>query len=301
MIPSQYQQYASTVTLGCMNYQSVWNDKAASLDKVKRLITEAAGQGINILAFPELSLSGYEANEDNTMHREFAETIPGPVTEEVAELTKKLGIYVILGMPERDVDNADICYISCPLIGPEGLIGAYRKLHIATPPLFAESLCFTGGDSVPVFETEYGPIGIQVCADFWVFPELSRLLMLKGARVIINSTASMTLPGRPFYMTSMTAARATENMVYAASANLVGKEKTKSYYGYSTIAGPAFPRFSHVYAQAEDKEELISATLSFDKLHRFREAVSLEKLRRSDVIRDEFSRLAAGGNQGAPG
>ena len=291
MIPEDYRDYEDTVTLGCVNYGSIWNDKAASLAKVKKLITEAAEQGINILAFPELCLSGYEANEDNTMHREFAETIPGPVTEEIAELTKKLDIYVVLGMPERDGDDPDICYISCALLGPEGLIGTYRKLHLGTPPLFKESLCFSGGNSVPVFTTRYGPIGLQICADFWVFPELSRILMLKGARIIINSTASMTLPGRPFYITSMTAARATENMVYTASANLVGKERTLSYYGYSTIAGPAFPRFSHIYAQAEDMEEIISATLSFDKLHRFREAVSLEKLRRSDVIRDEFNHL----------
>ena len=105
MIPEDYRDYEDTVTLGCVNYGSIWNDKAASLAKVKKLITEAADQGINILAFPELSLSGYEANEDNTMHREFAETIPGPVTEEIAELTKKLDIYVVLGMPERDRDN----------------------------------------------------------------------------------------------------------------------------------------------------------------------------------------------------
>lgn len=291
MIPERYRQYEDTVTLGCVNYDSIWNDKAASIAKVKELIMEAAEQGINILAFPELSLSGYESNEENTMHREFAETIPGPVTEEIAALTRRLDIYVVLGMPERNAEDDDTCYISCPLIGPEGLIGAYRKLHLGTPPLFRESLCFTGGDSVPVFPTRYGPIGIQICADFWVFPELSRILMLKGARIIVNSTASMTMPGRPFYITSMTAARATENMVYTASANLVGEERTLSYYGHSTIAGPAFPRFSHVYAQAEDREEIISATLSFARLHRFRETVSLDKLRRSDVIHDEFKQI----------
>ena len=291
MIPEQYRKYEDTVSLGCVNYRSIWNDKAASLAKVKKLITEAAQQGVNILAFPELSLSGYESNEDNTMHREFAETIPGPITEEIAELTRRLDIYVVLGMPERSAEEDGTCYISCPLLGPEGLIGAYRKLHLGTPPLFRESLCFTGGSRVPVFETRYGPIGIQICADFWVFPELCRILMLKGARIIINSTASMTMPGRPFYITTMTAARATENMVYTASANLVGKENTLSYYGCSTIAGPDYPRFSHVYAQAGDKEEIISAELSFTRLHEFRDALALEKIRRSDVIDDEFEQM----------
>ncbi len=284
------------MTLGCVNYQSIWNDKDASVAKVKKLIGEAADQGINILAFPELSLSGYESNEDNTMHKAFAETIPGPITEEIAELTRNRDIYVALGMPEYSAEGDGACYISCPLIGPEGLIGVYRKLHLGEPPLFRESLCFSRGDSVPVFETRYGPIGLQICADFWVFPELSRILMLKGARVIINSTASMTLPGRPFYINSMTTARATENLVYAASANLVGQENTLSYYGCSLISGPAFPRFSHIYAQAEDKEEIISATLSFAKLHRFRSAVALDKLRRADLIRDEFNRLQSSEN-----
>ena len=296
MIPARYQDYEKSVTVGCVNYDSVWGDKAANLTKIKGMIKEAADQGINILAFPELALSGYECNEDFTMHRQAAEKIPGPATDEIAALTKELDIYVAFGMPEQDPDNADICYIACPLIGPEGLIGNYRKVHIGPLPLFTETRCFTGGSAVPVFETRYGPVGIQICADFWVYPELSRILMLKGARLIINSTGSADAPDRPFYMTSMTCARATENMVYTASANFVGTDRTKSYYGHSTIAGPAFPRFSKVYAQGTDKEEIVSATLSFETLHRFREAVSIDKLRRSEVIMKEFQNLDASRN-----
>ena len=296
MIPQRYQRYENSVTVGCVNYDSVWGDKAANLEKIKGMITEAADQGINVLAFPELALSGYECNEDFTMHRQAAETIPGPATEEIAVLTKKLDIYVAFGMPEQDKNDPDVCYIACPLIGPDGLIGNYRKIHIGPLPMFTETMCFKGGNAVPVFETRYGPIGIQICADFWVYPELSRILMLKGARLIINSTGSADAPDRPFYMTAMTCARATENMLYTASANFVGKDRTKSYYGHSTIAGPAFPRFSKVYAQGTDKEEIVSATLSFEKLHRFREIVPIDKLRRSEVIMEEFQNLAAGRN-----
>jgi len=297
MIPARYQGYEKSVTVGCVNYDSVWGDKAANLEKIKVLIAEAADQGIDILAFPELALSGYECSEDFTMHRHAAETIPGPATEEIAALTRKFDIYVAFGMPEQDKNDPDVRYIACPLIGPDGLIGAYRKIHIGPLPMFTETRCFQGGNAVPVFETRYGPIGIQICADFWVYPELSRILMLKGARLIINSTGSADAPDRPFYMTTMTCARATENMVYTASANFVGKDRTKSYYGHSTIAGPAFPRFTKVYAQGTDKEEIVSATLSFEKLHRFRETIGIDKLRRSGVIMEEFRNLQAGGNQ----
>jgi len=296
MIPARYQGYETSVTVGCVNYDSIWGDKAANLKKIKAMITEAADQGINILAFPELALSGYECNEDFTMHHQAAETIPGPATEEIAALTRKLDIYVALGMPEKDKNDPDAYYIACPLIGPEGLIGTYRKVHIGPLPMFTESRCFRGGNAVPVFDTRYGPIGIQICADFWVYPELSRILMLKGARLIINSTGSADAPDRPFYMTAMTCARATENMLYTASANFVGKDRTKTYYGHSTIAGPAFPRFSKVYAQGTEKEEIVSATLSFEKLHRFRETISIDKLRQSKVIMEEFQNLEIGRN-----
>lgn len=291
MIPTSYENYASDVTVGAVNFHSIWGDKAANLEKIKQFIIEGASQGVDILAFPELCLSGYEADEKRELHSQLAETIPGPAVDVVCELAAEHNMYVTFGMPEQDPDDPNINYISCPFIGPEGLIGTYRKLHLGVPPMFAESECFAVGDSVPVFETRFGPVGVLICVDFWNFPELARILMLKGARVILNCTASMDSPNRPAYMTQQTGARATENVLYTASANLVGKENTKSYYGYSTIAGPSFPRFTHIYAQAGDKEELISATLSFDKLHRFRELTRIDELRNDDVIMAEFEKL----------
>jgi predicted amidohydrolase len=293
MIPAPYDRYESHVTVACVNFQTSWGDKAANLQSIERYVCEGAKQGVDIIAFPELCLSGYEANEDKSLHRELAETIPGPAVETISALAKRYNMYVTFGMPEQDPDNPDINYIACPFIGPQGLLGTYRKLHLGRPPMFAESECFSGGDSVPVFETRFGPVGVLICVDFWNFPELARIQMLKGARLILNCTASFEAPGRPAYITQQTGARATENVIYTASANLVGKENTKSYYGHSTIAGPSFPRFNHIYAQAGYDEELISATLSFDKLHRFRDNVKIEQIRRDDVIMSEFEKLAS--------
>lgn len=291
-IPERYQPYEPTLTLGCANFKTAWADKPANLASIKAHIGEAARQGINLIAFPELALTGYDCSDDVCMHQELAETIPGPATEEIAALTRQHDIHVVFGMPERDSGNGDVRYIACALIGPDGLIGSYRKLHLGPPPIFRETLCFRGGGSVPVFETRYGPIGIQICADFWMYPELSRIQMLKGARVIMNCSGSPDLsPDRRSYMTQQTGARATENLVYAATANLVGQEKRTAFYGCSTIAGPAFPRFSNIYAQAAGREEIISATLSFSRLHRFRNAVAVEDIRRSKVILEEFMEL----------
>ncbi len=287
-------RYERLATLGCVNFATVWGDKKANLDKIKAAIVQAASMGVDILAFPELALSGYECAEDCRMHHELAETIPGPATEEIAALARRFDMYVTFGMPERDAEHPGTHYISCPFIGPSGLIGTYRKLHIAPPPLFTEERCFRGGSELPVFETRFGPVGIQICADFWVFPELSRILMLKGARLIINCSGSPSAPDRPYYLRQQTGARATENLVFAATANLTGTERTRFYYGHSTIAGPVFPRFVQILAQGEEREEIVSATLNFTALEHFREMIRIPDLRRSELITREFAKLDDG-------
>ena len=69
----------------------------------------------------------------------------------------------------------------------------------------------------------------------------------------------------PEFIAQITGCRGTENFIYAASASLAGKERTLSYYGRSTIAGRAFPSFRQIFVQGEDREEIVSATLSLEK------------------------------------
>jgi len=272
------------VTIGCVNFATKWGDKEANLDKIKQITEIAAEIGINIIAFPELALSGYmcESKDSCSMHSKLAETIPGPSTNELSAVASKLGIYIIIGMPEKSNSIPDNkCFNSAPVIGPEGILGTYRKLNISHIPMMPETNCFVSGNIImkelPVFQTKYGPIGVQICYDFWMLPELSRILALKEARIIFNCTASSDSPGRIQLMTQQTGARATENQVYAASANLVGQELNASFFGHSTIAGPSFPRMTHIYAAGGDKEEIVSATLSFDKLYKMRRHNTLFK------------------------
>lgn len=298
MIDEQYRKYEKVVTVACVNFNTTWGDKAANLKKMKVRIEEAVAIGGNLIIFPELALSGYECDEECSrdgkpcgMHRALAETIPGPSTNEIAELAKNYGVYVILGMPEQDRTDVLARYIAAPLIGPEGIIGVYRKIHLGSPPRMTENICFKPGNELPVFETKYGPIGILICYDFWRYPELSRILTLKGVRLIINVTASIT--GRRF-MEIITTARASENHIYAASANLVGKDKTKSFYGRSTIAGPVFPGYVPVYVEGGDTEQIVSATLNFDVYHHLDRVNHWKKDRRPEIINREFARLEQG-------
>lgn len=296
-------EYRDTVSVACINFSPEWGNKAMNLSKIKALSKQAAHQGNNIIIFPELALSGYECaqmvqtgikeseKESCSMHKELAETIPGPSTNEITAIARDLDVYIIFGMPEKDGKNPDTLYISSVVTGPEGLLGTYRKLHLAPLPRFTESLCFSPGNEVPVFETRYGIIGVLICYDFYFYPELARIMTLKGADLLVNTSASSTGPGKPFFIVQQTGCRATENGVYAASANLVGKERTNSYYGHSVIAGPLTPRPAFIFAEGGETEEIVSATLSLKMLRARREQLDWQKDRQTTLINYEMDRL----------
>jgi predicted amidohydrolase len=288
-----------TVSLACINFHPEWGDKTVNLAKMKTFVADAAGQGNNIIVFPELALSGYECSEDMGdekkschMHADLAEAIPGPSTEEMSGLAKKLGVYIIFGMPEQDKKNPATHYISSVVIAPEGILGAYRKLHLAPWPRFTESLCFSPGDEIPVWKTRYGNIGVLICYDFYFFPELARIMVLKDATLLVNTTASAAGPGKPYYIVQQTGCRATENLVYAASANLVGKERTKTYYGHSVIAGPQDPKPAFIFAEGGETEEIVSASLSFTKLQSYTEKLDWKKNRQFELIHREMNKFS---------
>ncbi len=291
-------EYRETVSVACVNFCPAWGDKAANLSKIKATSKQAADQGNDIIVFPELALSGYECENSTvgsgkscSMHAELAETVPGPATEDIQKLAGELDVYIIFGMPEKDCANPEKTYISTVIAGPDGLLGVYRKLHLAPLPRFTESLCFSPGNAVPVWETRYGIIGILICYDFYFYPELARIMALKGADLLINTSASSSGPGKPYFIVQQTGSRATENCVYAASANLVGQERANSYYGHSVIAGPLTPRPAYIFAEGGETEEIVSATLSLKRLRVRKEQLDWQKDRQSELIAAELDRF----------
>jgi N-carbamoylputrescine amidase len=310
MIPAEYMAFEHAVSVGCVNFTR-GHTKAESLARIEANVREAAAQGIDILLFPECALSGTvdcSCRFDGGAcpgHRELAETVPGPSTEHVAALARELDL------AERSSDDPDALFNAAAVVGPEGVLGTYRKVHLGTLPLVTEGITYRPGSSLPLFATRFGPIGVLISDDFWFNPELSRILTFKGARVLLNASGAFNGPGRRDRVAQITAMRAQENLVYAASAELVGDlghndyaaihlhdHHTGSYVGHSAIAGPAFPRFSQVFVEAGDGEELVSATLSFDKLHRWESVLPLRQWRSgrqlaaSRLIADEFALLA---------
>jgi predicted amidohydrolase len=259
--------YQNIVGIAVVNFKSEADglkpDKVATLKKIGLFTMEAAKQGANIIVFPELALTSYSGFPTG-MAYQLSEPIPGPSTKTVQKIASKHSVYVAFGMIERDGSKL---YNAVPFIGPTGVLGVYRKVH---PAKFAESWV-TPGDSYPLIQTPWGPIGIGICYDNYCFPEVPRIYALRGARIHLNVTAFPQFPDAKdywdFYITTL-GARSIENNMFIASANMVGKQGEFNYFGHSMIIGPKSGKISyHIYAGPLGSEEGIAmATLDLSLL-----------------------------------
>ncbi|MBW2426426.1 MAG: carbon-nitrogen hydrolase family protein [Deltaproteobacteria bacterium] len=309
------------VTVASVNFSPVHGDAKATVDKMSANITEAAEQGADLVIFPELALLGCGSCPDCAAleapcekHLQLAETVPGPSTEAIAEMAREHDLYVVFGLPERDAADTGKLYNAAAVVGPEGVLGSYRKVHLGELPWVTEGAVYTPGTTLPLFPTRFGKIGVQICYDFWFNPELTRLLALKGARLIAVPVGSFAAPGRPDTMRATALARAQENLVHVAVSNSVGGPGTRAagysgsalteslrpddYVGHSMIAGPAFPRFGAVMAEAGSLEEIVVTTINLRQQARFEKVFDYRRWRAgrlasaSRLIADEFQALA---------
>jgi N-carbamoylputrescine amidase len=263
----------TSITIGAVNFEAVARDKAASLAKVVDRITEAGALGCDLVVFPELAINTWSecggcaaGHRPCEWHLEQAEPADGPAQETVLAAAASAGVHVVYGFEELDADDPTVVHNSANLVAPGGLVGTYRKLHLGIP---LETDRFTPGDALPVFDTELGPIGISICYDFYNGPELSRVLALKGARVLVNPTGRSDLPRAREHLEQTTLVRAHENLVAAVSANRVGSSHGPAWAGGSVIASTRFPGFPETLARAGVDEELVVATIDFAEIGRW--------------------------------
>lgn len=227
------------IHIAVVNFKTVWGNKNENLKAIEEYCYKAYKKGVEMIVFPETALTGYtnETNKEfkDKMHVRLAETIPGYSTGIIAELAKKYQMYIIFGMPERDVEDEFVVYNSAAIIHPNGKIESYRKIHLP----FDEKEWATEGNQPLVIDTKWGPVGISICYDTYCFPELLRYYRAKGTRLILNVTACPDISCTRGSAILSIPAYAFINYVFIASANLVGQEKQNNFMGGSGVIGPA--------------------------------------------------------------
>lgn len=201
----------------------------ANLRRIEKYAREAAAGGAKLVVFPEAALTGY-CFETFEEARKYAQPIPGPAAERVAALCRELGVYVVFGMVEGDEDRI---YNAAVLVGPEGLVGKYRKIHL---PYLGLDRFVTPGECEPVVYDVAGlKIGVNICYD-GSFPEPSRLLAIQGVDLIVLPTNWP--PGGEVAADGLTPARALENHIYYMAVNRIGEERGFTFIGKSRLISP---------------------------------------------------------------
>jgi predicted amidohydrolase len=204
-------------------------------------LQEAARAGAKLLVLPECAIPGYMFDSAEEA-LPLAQEIPGPSTELLERECSRLDMHVVCGLLERD---GDVLHNAAVLVGPEGLIGTYRKTHL---PFLGVDRFVAPGAELPVWETPLGRIGIEICYDLR-FPEATRTLGLQGADLVALPT---NFPVAARLQTEfITRTRAAENRVYLLAANRVGKERWAEFCGWSQIVDPYGERLAEAGAAEE--------------------------------------------------
>jgi predicted amidohydrolase len=232
-------------------------NKEANLQKMEKLTLKAKYQGADLVIFPEMSLTGYVVLDQVY---ELAETVPGTSTKKIETLAKQTGMHLIFGMPELSEKTQATVFNTAVFVGPEGLIGKYRKMYLPTHSVFEEKRYFRPGYEPAAFQTDLGNIGLSICYDVF-FPEVYRLTRLKGAQLLVCISASPAV--RKGYFEILTSARALENTAFLAYVNLAGVEDGLQFWGGSRLVSPT----GEVVAKASyDEEDFIVCEVDYSEL-----------------------------------
>ena len=228
------------IRVAAISINSPLGDIPGVLEGVEHWTQQATEQGAELLLFPELQIVGHCT--PNTW--ELSEKVPeGPSTQRVVEIAEKYGCYISIGLSEKE---RDIVFNTQILVGPTGYIGKQRKIHLSRD----EVLFYKGGLEIPVLDIGKCRVGMIICYDNQ-FPELARILALRGAEVFLmphaarvktwdDTTESMAAARQHThdYFTSCYAMRARENACFAVLANQAGRAGMVDTYPPDSPAQP---------------------------------------------------------------
>jgi deaminated glutathione amidase len=241
-------------------------EKEENRETAEALIQEATSAGAELVALPELwSCHGLEK-----VYRENAEPVPGPTTEFLGDLARELGVYLLGGsILEGGPDSGRLSNTST-FFDPSGeMTAVYRKIHLfdvkVSDKEYLESANIAPGREIVTAKAGAATLGLSVCYDVR-FPELYRLLALRGAE-ILAVPAAFTLQTGKDHWEILLRARAVENQAFVVAPAQWGQKADGRWtYGRSMIVDP----WGTVLATCPDRNGYALATLDLDYLDRFR-------------------------------
>lgn len=277
------------VKIGLAQISTKLGDVASNLEKHLAYIQQAVDAGLDLVVFPELSLTGYIL-QDLVSTVVTRPTPEDPVFGELLKASQEIDI--VVGFVEED--SRSRFYIAAAYLSQGKVSHVHHKLYLPTYGLFDEGRFFAAGNTVRAFDTRFGRFGMLVCEDFW-HASPPYLLWMDGADVMIFISTS---PGRGLTdAPQLESARWVEhiNQAYASlftcfvvSTNRVGFEDGIHYWGGATVHDPNGDLLA---AGPHHEEALTIVEIDLNQLHRTRARLPLLRDERPEIVSKELDRI----------
>jgi predicted amidohydrolase len=250
-----------------------------NLEVAERLVRAAAADGAELVVLPEK----WNALGSPEAIRAAAESLDGPTLSAAAGWARELGIFLVAGSVPELVEGQEKLANTSVMLGRDGeRLAVYRKLHMfdvdVADVTYRESEIEQAGDRIALGEADETQVGLTICYDLR-FPELYRILALRGARVVTVPSAFTERTGRDHWEV-LIRARAIEDQVFIVAAGQIGSAPPHyRSYGRSMIVDP----WGVVLAQAPDSETFVAADLDFANQDDVRERLPSLRHRRPEA------------------
>lgn len=254
------------IKIGYYQFHPVFGNIEHNLSKVVKAL---AGVSADLIVLPELPFTGYYFSDREELNSFAQDVKTSFIVDALTRSCREENFYLVTGFAEKCKDKL---FNSSLLIGPEGLIHTYRKLHLFNE----EKIWFDPGDiPLQVNEVREIKIGMMICFD-WIFPEVCRVLSVQGAEVICHPS-NLVLT----YCQQTMLSRCVENSVYAITANRFGADKRPQgetvFTGKSQIVAPKGKLLTKSPSQKEELKIVnVDLELARDKM----------MTSRNDIIKD---------------
>ncbi|XP_055345568.1 omega-amidase NIT2-like [Paramacrobiotus metropolitanus] len=259
-------------------------DKAENISRALQMIRTAATEHkAKLISLPECFNSPYGTQ----YFADYAEPIPGPTVEALAQAAKEHKVYLIGGsIPEK---KGTALYNTATVFGPDGsLMKTFRKLHLFDIDIpgkitFRESDSLQPGSEFCVLDTGFCKVGVAICYDIR-FAELGLTYGKLGCDLIVYPGAFNMTTG-PAHWRLLQQARALDNQLYIAAVS-PARDETAGYvaWGHSSIVSP----WADVLAEADHTEQIVTAEVDPAYVQQVRSQIPITKQRRLDLYRMEF-------------
>jgi N-carbamoylputrescine amidase len=275
------------VNVSCTQMRCDW-DIQDNIQRAEKLILQAADQGAQIILLQELFETPYFPIDQQAKHFDLASVLDDQTTiKKMRKIAKKLKVVLPISFFER---SGQVYYNSVVIIDADGeIVGHYRKSHIPQFPGYEEKFYFSPGDTgFKAIQTRYGCLGVGICWDQW-FPEAARIMVLKGAEILLYPTAigseifSPDLDSKDHWQSVM-CGHAAANIVPVISSNRIGKEVSGTneieFYGSSFICDH---KGKIIKSADKTSESVLTHTFDLNEIRDYRRSWGVFRDRRTSL------------------